>query len=308
MITEMNRIHTSRRPVLLVADLDGTYLDEGGKLPPSADEFASTLAAYKVDFVVATSRPPHNVTELLGHLETPFYAICSDGGTTVEIEKKRWKVVSEENLEPNTAARLAEAMSHCKTPNELFLFLTSRTQFAIYHLGNNRQDENLRVLRNSIGENRPVRKLATFNQALNVIGADGIRAISWFAPRESVEAGLSEISSLFKAEDVNYSIYPEVRYQSYSWLDIASHRCSKGAALQRLIKPLETAPWVIALGNGDNDVSLFSIADVSLCPRDASTAAKRTATQILDVSGGDEFIQQVTALLRIDRYLYRGVT
>ena len=296
-----------KTPIILVTDLDGTYFDKGGQIPEPAEELAAVLKSREIEFIVATSRSPNSVPVLLRHLASPYYAICSDGATTIEVDQTKWGVIAEENLDSALGLDIAEFMSDCKLPSEVFLFAPARLEFAICHLCTDTRADSLNILTETLGETRPVRSHMVLDQVRSLLSDGGIRAVSWFAAHAEIEGGKNQLVDVLRDDAIQCLVYREDRYPSYSWLDIISASSAKGEALKKLLESRTARPRIVALGNGDNDVSLFQVADISLCPRDASIRAKAAATRILDASGGSEFVRLVTSLLRSDTSLYGGV-
>lgn len=298
-------------PVVLVTDLDGTYLEADGELASTHDEFARSLEDRGIEFIVATNRSPHNVAQKFAS-HGSFYAVCSDGATTIKVTDGEWRVVAEAGLGAMASTRVSRAMLECATPRELFLFSSAERAFAVYHYTPDGSDESLRVFTENLGDPRPICRIDTIGAASDLLVDNGLLAVSWFAPKEQVEYGRARIQSLLN-EEVSTRFYAETRIkigaqeQTFWWLDILSLNANKGYALKKLWDlTAPDIPLVVALGDGDNDVSLFSVADLSYCPITASPAARESATHVLPYQGGGEFIRAVAERLLSDLALRRG--
>jgi HAD superfamily hydrolase (TIGR01484 family) len=91
-----------------------------------------------------------------------------------------------------------------------------------------------------------------------------------------------EISAL--AEELS-TFAVEAYFSLPTVFEITCEGVDKGRTLRRLLDALglEGAPIVVA-GDGENDLPLFPVADVTLCPAGAPQAVRAAATGIVDVS------------------------
>ena len=73
---------------------------------------------------------------------------------------------------------------------------------------------------------------------------------------------------------------PALEGKNSWWLDVHHGSANKGAAVTNLKKQLG-ASKVICFGDGDNDLSMFALADESYAPENAKVEIKESATSVI---------------------------
>lgn len=68
---------------------------------------------------------------------------------------------------------------------------------------------------------------------------------------------------------------------SLSYLEITAKGTNKASGLQKYLARSRGKPYIVAIGDGDNDVALFQLANVAFAVESASVALKSVATGIL---------------------------
>ena len=64
------------------------------------------------------------------------------------------------------------------------------------------------------------------------------------------------------------------------WMDVHHRHANKGSAVTNLKNQLG-ASKVICFGDGDNDLSMFALADESYAPKNAKDEIKKSATAVI---------------------------
>ena len=73
---------------------------------------------------------------------------------------------------------------------------------------------------------------------------------------------------------------PAIEGNNFSWMDIHHRAASKGGAVKQLKQQLG-ATNIICFGDGDNDLSMFELADESYAPDNAKQAIKQAASEVI---------------------------
>jgi len=94
-------------------------------------------------------------------------------------------------------------------------------------------------------------------------------------------------------KDFNVDIF----YSGFAF-HIVKRGVNKGRGLLRLLEKTGISGRIIAIGDGENDVPLFSVADFSIAPADAPDILKRTATVVTCYDG---FISTLFVLKNIEK-------
>ncbi len=94
---------------LLVGDLDGTLLDDAGRVPPGVRTALEDLAALRVPLVVCTGRPLAAAARLIGGAGlTPLLIACFHGALVVRADLR--EVVRHLTLSPGALETVAAVL------------------------------------------------------------------------------------------------------------------------------------------------------------------------------------------------------
>lgn len=287
--------------ILLVSDLDGTLLDSNGAVP--FDELRQLLRVLKgkrATFAVATSRSSHNVATLFGKgLPRPAVVISHDGAAVVALQDQRMDVIAEWLL-PAVSAELMARQAAGMGEIDLGLFLGACRDFAVLLApgsqsdvsGRSRQTQTMMEL---IDDGRPVR-ISTREDLVDQASSQPVRAVTCFGDREAIQSADDRLGEVDPGNTRLLS-YPETRRPGdWWWLDVHRQGLSKATAIAALMKRARYSR-LIALGNGDNDVEMFDLADWSACPSGSTPRARAAATTPLPARPGGDFLSSVTTYL-----------
>ncbi|MEX1058039.1 MAG: HAD family hydrolase, partial [Natronospirillum sp.] len=95
------------------------------------------------------------------------------------------------------------------------------------------------------------------------------------------EPAVREIAQALEQEEHLIAYLGDAMYnEGVFWMDIHHSAASKGGALEVLKQELGFER-IICFGDGDNDVSMFALADEAYAPDNASDEIKRLATEVI---------------------------
>jgi HAD superfamily hydrolase (TIGR01484 family) len=287
---------TMSPPLILVSDLDGTYLERDGVMPNISSSFLTFLERKNIQFIIATSRSPHSVADLFRDTQSSMTAICSDGATTISLAGGQWSTLQELFILPETAKRILDYRTRIPGPEEIFIFLGSSNSFSIIHHAQHKTSPSFDVMSSVLHDARIITSVDSL-QALDDSQIENIRAISFFDLQPNIEIALSFLRTT-SLRGIRFLNYPEVRHPPYYWLDITNEKTTKGNALRQLNDvSCQRSFHLIALGDGLNDLSVFEMSDISLCPVTAVPEIRRIATITVPTPSGASFLNAVTSLL-----------
>jgi Cof subfamily protein (haloacid dehalogenase superfamily) len=95
-------------PRLVAIDLDGTLLHSDGSVSTRTRDALASVRARDITIVFVTARHPGSTAEVAREAGIGGLAICSNGGTVYDLDRKR--VVRERTLESEVAAKLVRAL------------------------------------------------------------------------------------------------------------------------------------------------------------------------------------------------------
>jgi HAD superfamily hydrolase (TIGR01484 family) len=276
---------------LLLADLDGTLLDQSGVLDSQAfDALVGVVHERGGQVVIATARPPHDVARLLGQTRENFLAICSDGALVVECRDGAIVSVTDERfLSRSVAVDAVSSLQEAVTDSPVLAFGGSADGFVIRISARSEGDaRRIKAIMELLGDERPVEVHATAASAVNMC----VRALALLGSEEALTLARNHLGASAPGRQVLYYRETRLRVRDLWWLDVIADGVSKGAAARRVCDSWTRGP-IVAVGNAANDVSLFRAAHLSLCPSDADDIARGAVNQVLDAPGGPQFITAI---------------
>lgn len=267
---------------LIVFDLDGTLLNAEQKISPYTQETLRMLGERHIAYTVATGRTLHASRACLEGHSFPLPHIYKNGVVIWDPERNGYThttyLTSDE-----IAAVLAAFEGRLVTP---FIFTVEEDgEHTVYHPPV--RSAHCRSFLAELSENRglpllPLSALPANAQIANISAlgdGDAIKAIN-----------------LDLAEQPHLVAYfgPGMYSPGAYWMDIHHSAASKGSAVDVLKKELGFAR-IICFGDGDNDASLFALADESYAPDNAIPEIKQMATAVIghhDQDGIARFLRE----------------
>lgn len=281
--------------VLVCLDLDGTTLSTDGSVDENAfSRFQACMTSLEGTIAILTARPITDVAELFSFSDSELEVWASDGacrGTVAQGEIIR--VAAETSLgreQAKLALQSLEASSH-----EVLLFSTSENSFEVECCSYDSPSRSAAHLAR-IGDRRPMRALATFEDAFASADSRKLRAISILDDTSRVAA---TFATLTKYASLQYLLYREERVRSLglSWLDILPPSVSKGDAV-RAMRVDGNFSTIICAGNGKNDISMFEASDVGFCPSGSDPAVIELAHTKPRSHCGAQFVTDLEVMVQ----------
>ncbi|MDH3991650.1 MAG: Cof-type HAD-IIB family hydrolase [Gammaproteobacteria bacterium] len=267
---------------LIVFDLDGTLLNKRSRVSTHTRETLLRLQRRGIAYTVATGRTLHAARDLLAGHGFDLPHIYKNGVMIWRPQDDRY---SHSNLLTNhEICSVIEAFSaQSVTP---FIFTVEPgNHHAVYHppLQTKAEHQLAQVFQQERG-------LALLDVAQLPAEAD-ITNISALGQREAIEA----VECMVRDEE-HLVAYAGVASEGdkLHWVDIHHSAASKGDAVAQLKSDLGVSR-VICFGDGDNDLSMFALADESYAPSNARDDVKAAATAVIghhDEDGISHFLRQ----------------
>jgi hydroxymethylpyrimidine pyrophosphatase-like HAD family hydrolase len=281
--------------LLVCLDLDGTVLDTSSRLP---GESVALLLAELHDVgghvSIMTARPIQDVARLFARFDMPIDVWASDGacrgtvagGDVTGVHDEVWLVSS-------TVTSTIQALIDDEANPEILIFGTSQDGFEIVGHGHEAASASAAHLR-TLDDLRPFRYEPQAERFLGLAGVRPIRAIGCLGVTESVAGLARRHEARSGAQHLHYA---ETRIPGLAWFDVTEAGASKGAAVQIVRCEIGAGCFVIAAGNGANDVSMFEAADLSVCPDDSDARLQELATHRPGVACGAPLVDAVRELV-----------
>lgn len=240
---------------LIVSDMDGTLLDNNGKLPKDFFEVLAELNKRNIKFIVASGRPYNTLNENFKPISDELYFICDNGAFIVE----NGKICSVSIIDKEKIRAVVQAASNIPNVHVLLCGVKSA-----YHMD---------IPDVFINEIRKYYVNTTIVTDLSDID-DDIFKITICDPLLSFENSFKVLDPLFKNDLL---VVPSGNH----WVDITNLDITKGAALEQIQKRDNiTSDETMVFGDYFNDVSMLSKAHYSFIMENAIDEMKQYGNYI----------------------------
>lgn len=252
---------------LIFFDLDGTLLNDASEISPFTKDTLFLLREKDIAYTVATGRTMLSAQRIVQGHDFDLPQIYNNGVTI-------WDPVIQQltlenllsNVEVTTVIKAAAARGI--TP---FVNVINDHQHFMFH-SETQHDVEKELVEKYFASSKatllPLEALPFDGQVTNIsmIGTAAIINDMWLE---------------FNTHD-NLIAYsgPAVEGKDFWWMDVHHRSANKGSAVNRLKKQLG-ASNVICFGDGDNDLSMFTLADESYAPDNAKPEIKKSATAVI---------------------------
>ena len=259
----MNGVRRDAVPELVICfDFDGTLVDGEGRIHPRDVEILGSETP--LTFVPATGRPLHAVRHtlerhgLFADRLIPFPLVLENGAAVYEAGEK---LHTQHPFVPDVEGALVRAM--LSAPRVTFLLFSLNT---------------VRMLWPSEAGWKMVRRFALSTRpfSLEEEGADAplTKVVSIAETPEPLRA--------FAAETADLAL--ERAYSLPTVLEFTRVGVDKGRGLADLLGERPAGTRLVVAGDGENDLPLFDLVDLSFAPEDSPAAIKARADHVVDVS------------------------
>lgn len=282
----------------VISDLDGTLFSQEGAVPDQLARLVSSIQSLQSGFVVATSRPLHDVRRIFGPYDFVFVAILNDGSESIKIESaSHFTVLDELILSASEVDDLLASVIGLDILPFVFLSHSAARQSMVIcppFLAEEKQ------LLSSLTPGRQYNASDSVTAYISNVASNRttIRAIGYFLREERSELIRSTIGPMLQhVPSIRLLDYPDTRCKGHHWLELVPSNTGKRRAIERLLDRGLIKRPLIGFGNGINDVEFLQICDYSLCPSDAETLVQDVVSEIAPTCGGGSFCDWVSSKL-----------
>lgn len=248
---------------LVVSDIDGTLVPAGGKLSCRTKSAIKRLTEKGVIFALASGRTFYNAITPALEMELDCPVISAGGG---RLDMHTWpSCVYENTMDEGLAENVMEKLiaSGC--------FMTSYTGLTVYRLSERNGMNSACV---SVSEAKPGRKYAIIDE-LERMRREGKKGVYKFEAYSDDPAILKALRDEFDRMGL-----PSDSAFKHS-LEIMPGGSGKGAALKALKRYLNVSTEdVMALGDGENDISMLAEAGIKVAMMNGAQRTKDAADSV----------------------------
>jgi Cof subfamily protein (haloacid dehalogenase superfamily) len=252
---------------LIFFDLDGTLLNDASEISPFTKETLILLRENDIAYTVATGRTMLSARGIVEGHDFNLPQIYNNG---VTVWDPKIQQLTLENLlnQAEVATVIDLALSHRITP---FVNAVESHHHFIFHT-ETRHDVERDLVNKYFSRTKakllPLEALPIDSQVTN---------ISMIGFADTINEMWLELNT--HPNLIAYS-GPTTEGDTFRWMDIHHCLASKGNAVTNLKKQLG-ASNIICFGDGDNDLSMFALADESYAPENAKAEIKKSASAVI---------------------------
>lgn len=265
---------------LVAIDLDGTLLNDEGKILPSSIKVLKHIRNEGVKVVLTTGRPLISVTPFLKELgldNSPHQYVITFNGSI--IEDTNGKVIHEATFDFQTFVDFELWADNINLYNQL------ETQDTLYTTSTCIPID----AAHESWKNKLQMKVTTLHDLIEMPKKPAMLKIMAVSTKEKLDKIQNSIPNTIK-EKLN-PIRSEPEY-----LDFAAPHVDKGSALQKLTQYLGlTYSEVLAIGNADNDIPMINFAGIGIAMESSTPNLSKIADDITtsnNVDGIEKAIQK----------------
>lgn len=260
---------------LICIDLDGTIIDIGNVINPEVFELLKDDSA---DYLICTGRPLEEVRGFGFNGDT----VCANGAQVIRDNK----VISSLSLEREM---IEDVYKYLNDKSEYVTLATSHGRYVaancdyekaaremiLSFIGEDYSQEDFEKLLHHVKE-----VSGTFEDVSEVFEIEGLEVFK-------VEATVTSNSELYVKEIKEL-------YNAYSFTSIGGHievvhpKVNKASGIKTYLN--EEKRFIIAFGDGNNDLEMFKLADVSYAMGNATEQLKAVSTHVTESISEDGFI------------------
>lgn len=262
-------IHTQQEiKQLVVFDLDRTLLNEDSKLTPFTLQTLRKMDKRGIHYTIATGRSFLSAEDIIKGHTFSLPQVYTNGVVTWCPTQQRF---SFDNCLGLNEALAATDVMVSNSAHPFVNAINDKGERIVFHGEYRNQFE--QALLEQFGLSPKTRMLP-----LNKLNQDfQITNISMIGPRDEV------ISVHNTIDELNHLIAysgQAIEHEAYRWIDVHHAKATKGTAIAKL-KELLNIESIICFGDGDNDLSMFEIADECYAPENANAENKQAATAVI---------------------------
>ena len=256
---------------LYVSDLDGTLLRSDAKTSAYTNQVINQLTSDGILFSYATARSYLTATKATKGLNAKIPIITYNGA--VILQNDTFDIIAQNVFCQNEKEEILNEILRRGIYPIVYAYISGKEKFSYVVNKCNRATTEFLLTRKGDVRDTPVK----FDSAL------GIGDVFYFVCIDAYEK-LEPLYIQFR--DKYHCIFQTEIYSGEQWLEIVPKSVSKANAILQLKERLGIE-YIVAFGDGKNDIEMFEIADESYAVENAVDELKAIATGIIESNDSD---------------------
>ncbi|MDE6844934.1 MAG: HAD family hydrolase [Lachnospiraceae bacterium] len=257
--------------VLYVSDLDGTLLHSDAKISDYTNQVINQLTSEGMLFSYATARSYLTATKVTKGLHAKIPIITYNGA--VILQNNTFEILAKNTFSKEEKEEiLNELLCHGIYPI-VYSYISGKEKFSYLVNKCNRATYEFLLTRKGDIRDTPV-------ESDNRLGCGDVFYFTCIDKYEKLEP------LYIRLKEKYHCIFQKDIYSGEQWLEIIPKTVSKANAILQL-KEYLGAEYIVAFGDGKNDIEMFEIADESYAVENAVDELKALATGIIENNDSD---------------------
>ena len=259
---------------LYISDLDGTLLDDTSRVSDTSASIISDLSLHGAMITVATARTPATVEPLLHNTHTTCPAIVMTGAALWE--RSTLQLVDTHLFASSVASDIVTAFARHDL-NPFTYVVTDDSHLEVYHSStfNSSEQEFYNARRHLKKFHLGVQPThSALGHTILIFGIDAASKVNALA------------AELSQRHDCSVSCYPDIVTPSQALIEVFAPQVSKANAVKALASTLG-AKRIVVFGDNLNDLSMMSVADLSVAVDNALPQVKEAADMVIGPNSSD---------------------
>lgn len=257
--------------ILYVSDLDGTLLRGDARISEYTCRVINKLTSGGMLFSYATARSYITASAATKGLNSRIPIITYNGAVT--LENDTYEIISKNAFCGEEKDEILNAALDLGAYPIVYSYISGKEKFSYIQNKCSRAAWEFILSRKNDGRDNPV------ESEKELLLGD----VFYFSFIDSYEK-LEPLYILLK--NAYHCIFHKDIYSGEQWLEVLPKTASKASAVLRL-KEYLNVDYVVAFGDGKNDIEMFEIADESYAVQNAVDELKAIATGIIDGADSD---------------------
>lgn len=253
---------------LIFFDLDGTLLNDASEITPFTKDTLLLLREKNIAYTVATGRTMLSAQHILNGHDFDLPQIYNNGVTTWDPQNQK---LSLKNLLSKAEITKIIELAYTRGITPFVNAIDNNHHHFIFH------SETLHDVEKQLVHNYFSRTKAKLLSIASLPSNIQVTNISMIGAADTINQMWLTINQY---ENLIAYSGTALEGERYRWMDVHHCMANKGAAVSHLRNELGSNN-VICFGDGDNDLSMFALADESYAPENASVQIKKSASAVI---------------------------
>ncbi len=257
------------KKTLYVSDLDGTLLNKNQEISDFTAKTINYLAEKGMMFSYATARSYITASKVTSGITAKIPVIVYNG--TMIVENATGEIIQANFFEKEDSDYINSCFKQNNIHPIIFSYINGEEKFTYEQDKINNETKAFIATRKGDKRDNPIVEFAEISEVFHyscIVDDDRLLALY----------------EIFK--DKYSCVYYKDIYTGYMWLEIMCKGVSKASAIKQL-KTILGVDYIVAFGDGGNDLEMFKFADECYAVKNADKEIKAVATSIIESNDND---------------------